>query len=330
MHVVFSIPVHEKPFVIVDQVVNFRNFNPDCGIVLHVSPSLSDYDFEQLISLLNKFPRVFLNPHRLRTGFSDIIQAHISNFQYVEHLRINYEYFCLSASNELFVKSGLYNFIKRYKAGLQMKNINFSKEISISYRAQQDEALLSAIKEAGGNGVDDIVNSQVEGAFFQREIFKKIAGYIDRNFCYENINILYPREEIYFSSLLHLILHNGDVYKDNYTFFNKNSPIIAVHLEDILKIVEENGSKFSVKRIIRNYNDPIRFYIRNFVGRYEHICESIGLNQKEYTMCEIQKHDAHIKCFEAKEKVKRVIINTLRRIKFIRNTIDKNKYLLSD
>lgn len=36
--ILFSIPVHEKLEVVLDQIANILTLNRDCGIVLHFSP----------------------------------------------------------------------------------------------------------------------------------------------------------------------------------------------------------------------------------------------------------------------------------------------------
>lgn len=36
--ILFSIPVHEKLEVVLDQIANIFTLNKDCGIVLHFSP----------------------------------------------------------------------------------------------------------------------------------------------------------------------------------------------------------------------------------------------------------------------------------------------------
>lgn len=82
--ILFSIPVHEKPEVVLDQINNFLHFNPDCCIVLHISSGFrfdSDHISEDgFFSALGDIDRVYVNPNRLRSGLEDIIQCHISNF----------------------------------------------------------------------------------------------------------------------------------------------------------------------------------------------------------------------------------------------------------
>lgn len=74
--IVFSIPVHEKFEVIVDQIININHFNPNCAIVLHLSKKF-DYtgtamSEEQFRQIVNSFENVFINENRLDTVYFNI------------------------------------------------------------------------------------------------------------------------------------------------------------------------------------------------------------------------------------------------------------------
>ena len=82
--IVFSIPIHEKFEVVLDQTLNYLTLNADCAIVYHISQGfdeknskISRLEFESIISQYNG---VYINPTSVRTGFGDIIQAHIINY----------------------------------------------------------------------------------------------------------------------------------------------------------------------------------------------------------------------------------------------------------
>ncbi|MBR1858812.1 MAG: hypothetical protein IJ797_04885, partial [Selenomonadaceae bacterium] len=108
INIMISIPVHEKTEVVIDQIVNYKHFCPNCGIVLHISKS---FDYEnsfhterEFHSILGMFENVFINPHHLDTSYADIVHTHVSNFDYISQL-IDFEYFALGSSNDLFVRS---------------------------------------------------------------------------------------------------------------------------------------------------------------------------------------------------------------------------------
>lgn len=122
-NIVFSLPVHEKFEVITDQLLNILTLNPNCAVVLHLSPSfnyaesaMSKEEFGKVVG--ERFAdQVFINSESVRTGWFDIIQAHLANFKYISSL-IDFEYFSLIASNELFIRKGLYDKIKFFDCGL--------------------------------------------------------------------------------------------------------------------------------------------------------------------------------------------------------------------
>ncbi|MBQ2993025.1 MAG: hypothetical protein IJE21_03920 [Alistipes sp.] len=72
LKLLFSIPVHERLEVVVDQIINIQSLNKDAGVVLHLSlgyedknSDLSLSEFEQLIT---QYKNVYINPNRVRTG----------------------------------------------------------------------------------------------------------------------------------------------------------------------------------------------------------------------------------------------------------------------
>ena len=56
MKLMFSIPVHECPEIIIDQIINYKFYNPDCGFILHISKTadlkwdnISEKDFMRIV-----------------------------------------------------------------------------------------------------------------------------------------------------------------------------------------------------------------------------------------------------------------------------------------
>lgn len=50
--ILFSIPVHEKLEVVLDQLMNVFTLNPDSGVILHLSPV---FDYHNSIISLSQF-----------------------------------------------------------------------------------------------------------------------------------------------------------------------------------------------------------------------------------------------------------------------------------
>lgn len=120
--IVFSIPVHEKLDVVLDQIYNINFFNKNCAVVLHISQTfnyegslLTREKFDKIVAQLGN---VYINPDSLRTGAFDIIQAHISNFYYMNQTE-DFLYFSMLSSNELFIKPGLFSHISDYDCGIE-------------------------------------------------------------------------------------------------------------------------------------------------------------------------------------------------------------------
>lgn len=328
--VLFSIPVHEKTSVVLDQIANYKFFNPEAAIVLHLSRNFVDDDvisLDKLYKIIEQLEYVYINPEHVRTGYYDIIQAHLSNFRFALDLGIEFHYFCLSASNEMFIKSGLYSFIINYKAGFTSSILNPAKEKSITYRAYEDDCLKKIIKSLDGN-ISNIINSQVEGAFFEKKLFCTIYEVINRYFDYKKVHKLYPREEVYFQTCASLLCNKGEIYNDNYTYFNKKSPIIAVHKIDVDNCLNDYIFKYSVKRIVREVNNPMRLYIRLYIGKYKNILDSYGIKTKEVNIKQIQAYDVCLQKCENKMKIKSNFIKLIRSFKTGRYLIDRNKFLI--
>lgn len=276
MNLMFSIPVHEKPEVVIDQIINFQHFNPGCGIVLHISDkfdfSREKLSYKEFKSIIEKLPNVYINPVSVRTGISDIIQAHISNFRYVDGIT-QFEKFCLCASNEIFVKFGLYEHIKDYDCGLEKKLIahygdaDFSKEYYYTFRTVNDTSLKKILNELNS---DKIFFSHVEGIFFNRNLFCKMADVIEQNYDYKSITVKYPREEVYFSSYIWNLQSEKEIkilLNGNFTFVPWNRVGYMIWSDDIKNIIKADN-KFSVKRVDRVLNIFIRKFIRKKNGYY--------------------------------------------------------------
>ena len=96
----FSIPVHEKLEVVLDQCYNIHYYNPKSAIILHFSSgfnysgsAIKKEEFEKIVEGLGY---VYINPKSVRTNLYDIIQAHLSNFNYARN-EIEFSFFTLLA-----------------------------------------------------------------------------------------------------------------------------------------------------------------------------------------------------------------------------------------
>lgn len=270
---IISIPVHEKTEVIIDQIVNYNFFCPYCGIVLHISKGFnfkdSFHNERDFFFILSQFENVFVNPERLDTGYADIVQTHISNFEYVSKIA-DFEYFSLGASNDLFVRNmpPIQNYDVNYSGNIfeNMKNWAW-------YQHTLNDKYLADILNYFGATISDIRNSQIEGSFYRKEIFQEIVDVLKKFYNYQEVSrterIIYPREEIYYPTLANILHKNLNNKKNNYTFVPWKDSNLLPTLQEISNIAAGNmEGKYSVKRVLREINDPARFRIGALIGNY--------------------------------------------------------------
>lgn len=270
-NIIFSIPVHEKYEVVIDLILNVFNFNPDCAIILHYANGFreakSAISFNEFENAINKIGNVYVNPETVRTGMYDIIQAHVSNFRYIE-TQVNFEYFALTASNELFIKDGLYNHICEYDAGVSFIDVDSSKKWIIADLAKQDTSLSDYLSTKGWH---KIMGSHVEGSFYRKELMSEIIGHIESFFDYEIKGVFYPRDEVFFPTFLWNIAQERELKILNpglycWTPWNKTFFQWDVLARDVKRLNVRNNCIFSVKRIPRLLDFYTRSYIRQIGG----------------------------------------------------------------
>lgn len=196
MKIVISIPVHEKEDVIKNQIENFQKYIKGVYIVLHVSKSYQD--FEALKEGLKVYSDVYVNPERLETKWGDIVQPHVSNYHYISSI-LQFDYFVLHASNDMYIKHGFEEYISKYKAGFAIRKV-VQKYTNWwpGDLAQRDEQL-KYIMQQTGQGM--IIATQVESSFYNKELMDKIVKIIDASETYRNEELVYTREEIFFSTI---------------------------------------------------------------------------------------------------------------------------------
>lgn len=267
-NILFSIPVHEKTEVVLDQIVNIQHFNPKCCIVLHISRGF-DYASEYLneasfFHVLEKMDDVLINPNRLRSGLEDIIQCHISNFRYAfEH--VDFDYIMFSASNELFFKFGLWNDIKNYDCGPSRRSIiREGTEWAQGRRALEDNGFKDAINSMG---ISQIFEGQFEGSYMKRDMMHKLSDIIESFYDYQNMTIKYAREEVFFHTFIAALYPDVCIRNDNTTYMNWGNNL-RVSVADVMNLVRYDNHYFSLKRVPRNINDEVRTFIRDYVGKY--------------------------------------------------------------
>lgn len=278
MKLLFSLPVHEKPEVVIDQVLNFLHFNPDCGVVLHLSQafdfSKAVMDQKTFLAKLSKIENVFVNPTSLRTGLQDMIQAHIANYRYALTV-CDFEKFCLCASNDMFFRPGLADYIRPYDCGekpIEIFSVANPEAPSWYYYAKKawtDPVLQTMAKDLCA---DKIYMSHIEGSYYSKALFGELSDLVEKYYDYTKMEIKYPREEVFFATLfMNSDLKNryskcpGDVF----TWVPWDREGFWALEKDLRRLQKTPGDYFSVKRVARDLNVYLRKILRKNAGYLE-------------------------------------------------------------
>lgn len=293
--IVFSIPVHEKAEVVIDQVRNFHHYVPGSLVVLHIARQWLVTD-PAIRERLKGEPGVLINTESLWTGYGDgsVLSAHVSNFRFVLEQGYKFDYFCLHASNDMFVRPGLADYVSQYDVGSFRFPIDGEMSIWTHRLSAESDAVLRRLRRRNRDA-GPVLSSQVEGAFYRTEIFAQfsealndLAGSsklfpfglpptvrrpVQRLFSFMSRQQLlrklsagrfYPKEEVYPPTLMaRSAVHPGAPYC--YINWERN---LEITVEDIVAI--RSGSfhhdrydlVFAVKRIERVLDDPVRSFIR--------------------------------------------------------------------
>jgi len=268
----FSIPIHEKQDIINNQIENILNYNPNSNIILHVNKSFKSFN-----NGLTSYNNVYVNSVSLNYEYAKgLLLIHINNFLEAIKLNIDFKYFIILSSNEMFIKYGLIHYIEKYKNGLQIvefdKNIdwhNFHKNI------EKDNIIINMINELNLN---TIYGGQTEGQFYEKHIFQKISDIYFTYFGNKELNN-FETEEIVAQTIFKSF--NID-YTKPFTLQNYSNNLIfdLKFIDNIINnniIISENNIKttlvsphvnsdstsiFSIKRIERSFNN-----LRNHISR---------------------------------------------------------------
>ncbi len=263
--IVFSIPIHQKMEVVIDQIVNFRHFNKNCAIIFHISQGFDNNDTliskDEFFEIIQKFEGVYINPTSVKTGLHSIIQAHISNFKYIKDV-ISFDYFAICASNESFVKEGLYEHILGTECGFKQCIINKPTEWTHGTNLFKDQPFLDYLR---ARAINRIIFTNAEGQYYRSELFLRIVNEIDSFFKLDEVKMAYPRDEIYCSTIAY---HFCKKEKKKIGYLFTYSAYHFTHLWDVSKIevdrlISGNGHFYTIKRVERQINDNIRSYLRN-------------------------------------------------------------------
>lgn len=193
--IVVSIPIHEESDVVINQVNNIIRYIPGVNIVLHIAKTF--VDAPEVVEKLKDYKNVFVNPERLESGWGNIMWTHVSNFNYITQI-VEFDYFVLHASNDMYVRAGIEAYISQYDAGFHIHHIYKKSRWWPGNCALEDNDLkkiLTVIKS------HEVIATQVEGSFYRKEVFSRIVKALTSTVENKHLPPDYTREEIYFSTV---------------------------------------------------------------------------------------------------------------------------------
>lgn len=278
MRILVSLPVHEHPEVVRDQLRNFLRFLRDPIIVLHVSASF-DVDIDSLIVS----DRVLVNPERIVTawGTGILARVHLSNMRFAL-AETEFDTIALHASNDLFIREGVEDYIDGHAAGATLKKLEgwWWRRRSLGDRP------LAKYLQRNGLAAADVAH--IEGTFYRRDVLEKMLQslkYLERKVWWRqltrpfklentplplNLNPPYPREELYFPTALSACGIHPTAAPYVYMNWERQltltiDEIEAVRRRDYDALPDfdkpQGGEFFAVKRVPRAMDDPIRLHI---------------------------------------------------------------------
>jgi len=310
--ILFSIPVHERPEVVVNQVENFRHFNPGCQIVLHISAWMPEPVLKTMKMALSDHPYVYLNDTRIWSGYADGTQMkmHIINYLYAQKLTLEFDYFCPHASNDMFVRDGLEEYMKRFDAGGSFHERDPKNKTWIhGYRSLFDTSLKRIMKKYD---LFKIYGGQLEGSFYRKKIMdevvvramtygfyeipgvyahgyspmgSRLAGKKKIRAIFNRIcrGVFYAKEEVYFTTLSQDLVTTRAPFNYCYVNWLDNLKITKEDVDHVrsgnfdalsytrhIPVPLNDLQFFAVKRVDRNINDPMRLYITSLQSLTPH------------------------------------------------------------
>ena len=183
--ILFSIPVHEKPEVVENQIQNFLKYNPGASILLHISKQMPPDEVAQIKQLTRTYPQLYINPEQLYTGWANGCQfkIHLSNLHYALKININFQFVGLHASNDMFINYGLLDYIKNYQAGFDLLSPPEHNPVRHQKTNLKKHFFYQLLMKK--YQLKEIIPSQVEGTFYNRETVELLCARLNKYNTYD-------------------------------------------------------------------------------------------------------------------------------------------------
>jgi len=256
--ILYSLIVHESPECVLDMISNIylANKKQKVYVIIHCNREMYI-----LLTHMTKNNPSLLEHFRINPQFfdkklyqKDLMNAHYQNFQYMKKSGYIFDYFCLLASNCLFVKPFDMNEIRENI--LDENEYTQSSENGLrNWDFERKTFMNKNLIEFFLHHKMKIIHEAHEGAIYKRNVFDKIIHYTRRFELMKKIRTRIPVEELLLPVL------------ENYICNGLNPRICKVYWDrkNFTPTIEDINMKenYMVKRIDRKLNDRLRVYIRN-------------------------------------------------------------------
>ncbi len=292
--ILLSLTVHENIPVILDQIENFKKFAPDSITVIHASRQFME-STQEVRRVLGSIDGVFLNPDPIYTGTGLVLKCHINNFVQADKAGLEFTHFCFHSSNDMFVRKGVEDYVRRHDFGFSRFNLQDRADFRHWEDAFTSDNAYRKMMRSVGNQPTSLV-SQVEGTFYPRADFAAFAAAFISHVWREigwPVNYAHGRHQglvKFFQRVQQSPKYRKHITRHFYTkeeFYPANffaarsessaSPYCYMNWDAGLKITEADilrirgggipggiyDELYSVKRIDRELDDPLRNMIRD-------------------------------------------------------------------
>lgn len=270
-NIVFSMPVHEKAEVVLDSAINHLAFNPSSAVILHLSKNFNWKDSriseEKFYEAVKKLKDLYVNPTSIESSINKLAFIHLMNFEYADKI-LNFKYFITSASNQLFVKSGLIEYLLQSGKEAYLKSRDLPEKHWASSTCLSNQYFKKFVKDCE---ISKLKACQIEGACFKHSLMTEIKNMLYKHFDFENANKCQPWEEILFATAAFKLVSSSSI---------ENRALVYINWYDSLRVYSCKlplivSNYWGVKRIGREISNNERIYIRTKIGNYTQLEKSI-------------------------------------------------------
>lgn len=236
---------HERSDCVEDNIKNFLRFNPNQTLIIISNDQGLDISHlaQDHVHIINRRPKSWCDA---------IVPYHIEVYDYMRSNALAADYVVAVASNQMFLRTGFYDFVQRYSAGYWARYHHFRWDPFCRCEDKLcDTFYVDDLKEENLHNL-----SNLDGMFFRWDVFSQMMDYFGVHFrtryCVHMIE-----ERLYAGYLLKNIAHEKLAEFTQYNCFNWSD----CSVEQVKEAQDKN--LYLIKKICRKYEDPARVYIRS-------------------------------------------------------------------